>query len=77
MDELLRTIIALQTTVKNNVLTPANWQSGNDVLVPFPLKADMSVMNKVKGDYYQYAWFLIFKKVYNGSSQQLQENILS
>jgi peroxiredoxin (alkyl hydroperoxide reductase subunit C) len=62
MNELIRTIIALQTTASNNVLTPANWNTGHDVLVPFPLKADMSVMNKDSGDYYQAAWFLIFKK---------------
>lgn len=67
MNELLRTVIALQTTVKNNVMTPANWHAGNDVLVPFPLKADMSVMNKDSGEYYQYSWFLIFKKGINGS----------
>jgi peroxiredoxin (alkyl hydroperoxide reductase subunit C) len=67
MNELLRTIIALQTTVRNNVLTPANWKAGNDVLVPFPLKANMSVMNKESGEYYQFSWFLIFKKGINGS----------
>ena len=62
MNELLRTVIALQTTDKNNVMTPANWNIGNDVLVPFPLKADMSAMNKKSGEYYQFSWFLIFKK---------------
>jgi len=67
MDELLRTVIALQTTDRNNVMTPANWTKGNDVLVPFPLKANMSVMNKESGEYYQLSWFLIFKKVINGS----------
>ena len=67
MDELLRTVTALQTTDRNNVMTPANWKNGNDVLVPFPLKSNMSVMNKESGEYYQYSWFLIFKKVINGS----------
>jgi len=67
MNELLRTVIALQTTDQNNVMTPANWNNGNDVLVPFPLKADMSVMNKDSGEYYQVAWFVIFKKVINGT----------
>ena len=67
MNELLRTVIALQTTYKNNVMTPANWDNGNDVLVPFPLKADMSAMNKDSGEYYQVAWFLIFKNVISGS----------
>jgi peroxiredoxin (alkyl hydroperoxide reductase subunit C) len=66
MDELLRTVIALQTTDKNNVLIPANWKSGNDVLVPFPLKSNMSVMNKESGEYYQFSWFLIFKKAISG-----------
>ena len=69
MNELLRTVIALQTTDRNNVMTPANWKNGNDVLVPFPLKSNMSVMNKESGDYYQYSWFLIFKKVINGSKK--------
>jgi len=67
MDELLRTVIALQTTVRNNVMTPSNWKNGNDVLVPFPVKSNMSAMNKESGEYYQYSWFLIFKKVINGS----------
>ena len=62
MNELLRTIVALQTTDRKNVMTPANWKAGNDVLVPFPLKADMSGMNKDSGEYYQFSWFLIFKK---------------
>ena len=62
MDELLRTVIALQTSDNHNVMTPANWHKGNDVLVPFPLKADMSRMNKDSGEYYQYSWFMIFKK---------------
>jgi peroxiredoxin (alkyl hydroperoxide reductase subunit C) len=66
IDEILRTVIALQTTDKNNVLMPANWKNGNDVLIPFPLKADMSVMNKESGEYYQFSWFLIFKKVIGG-----------
>jgi peroxiredoxin 2/4 len=62
LNELLRTIIALQTADRKNVLTPANWNIGNDVLVPFPLKANMSAMNKDSGEYYQFSWFIIFKK---------------
>ena len=63
MNELLRTVIALQTTVRNNVMTPANWKAGNDVLVPFPLKADLTAMDKDSGEYYQLSWFLIFKRM--------------
>jgi peroxiredoxin 2/4 len=67
MNELLRTVVALQTTERHNVLTPANWKTGHDVLVPFPLKANMSDMNKESGEYYQFSWFMIFKKGHNAN----------
>ncbi len=67
MNELIRTIIALQTTDRNKVMTPANWKTGHDVLVPFPLKADMSLMNDKSSEYYQLSWFMIFKKAINGN----------
>ncbi len=69
MDELLRTVLAIQTTDKNHVLTPANWQAGNDVLVPYLPTSDMKQMSKLSGDYYQFAWFLMFKKVDSGASR--------
>lgn len=62
MEELVRTVKALQVTHTDNVMTPANWKTGHDVLVPFPLKANMALMNKDSGDYYQYSWFMIFKR---------------
>lgn len=34
--EILRLLIALQTTDKYNVVTPANWEPGEPVLVPAP-----------------------------------------
>ena len=67
MNEIIRTIIALQTIDRNKVMTPANWKTGHDVLVPFPLKADMSLMNNKSGEYYQLSWFMIFKKSINGN----------
>lgn len=73
MDELLRTVIALQTADRNKLMTPANWKTGHDVLVPFPLKANMSLMNTESGEYYQYSWFLIFKKDVNGSLNKKME----
>lgn len=36
IEEIKRTLIALQTQDKHNVFTPANWQPGNDVLLPSP-----------------------------------------
>src|SRR5205823_8742567 len=37
IDEILRLVRALQTTDKNTVSTPANWQPGDKVIVPPPL----------------------------------------
>ena len=34
MDEILRSILALQTTDKEGVATPANWHPGDKVIVP-------------------------------------------
>ena len=35
LDEIERTVIALQTGDKENVLTPANWRPGDDALLPY------------------------------------------
>jgi peroxiredoxin (alkyl hydroperoxide reductase subunit C) len=34
-DEIERTVIALQTSDKEKVLTPANWKPGDDVFIPY------------------------------------------
>lgn len=67
MDEVLRTVVALQTSDNHNLMTPANWKNGHDLLVPFPAKTNMSQMNKESGEYYQYSWFMIFKKGINAN----------
>ncbi len=35
VDEIERTVIALQTSDKENVITPANWKPGDDVFIPY------------------------------------------
>lgn len=35
MNEILRTVEALQTTDNSMVYTPANWEKGDDVIVPY------------------------------------------
>jgi len=40
IDEIKRAVIALQTSDKNTVLTPANWVLGKDVLLPYPKSVD-------------------------------------
>ncbi len=57
IDELLRTIAALQTARTSHVMTPANWQKGNDVLVPLK-----PVTEKEKKVTSEVAWFMTFRK---------------
>lgn len=40
MDEILRLIVALQTTDTHGVATPANWRPGDKVIVPPPKTAE-------------------------------------
>jgi len=65
IDEIKRTVIALQTIKSSAVLTPANWQPGGDVLIPY-LKSEENGNSKVasKNDpkLYQVAWYMIFKR---------------
>jgi len=62
MEEIKRTVLALQTADKDHILTPANWQPGNDVL----LKAsnnDPATGKPVDPDVYQLIWYMTFKKM--------------
>jgi peroxiredoxin (alkyl hydroperoxide reductase subunit C) len=36
MDEVMRLLVAMQTSDEHNIATPANWQPGDDVIVPPP-----------------------------------------
>lgn len=61
-DELLRVVSALQTTAKDNVMTPVNWRVGNDVLLHNPPKIDEKNSASLTEEYYNPAWFLWYKK---------------
>ena len=60
MDEIKRTVTALQTADNYNVSIPADWQPGDDVLVKTPENQDDK-----KGDksVYELIWYLTFKKL--------------
>jgi peroxiredoxin (alkyl hydroperoxide reductase subunit C) len=58
MVEIKRAIIALQTTEKDQVLTPANWKPGEDVLLRWHDKEVLS-----DPDVYQLDFFMTFKKI--------------
>ena len=61
-DELIRMVTALQATSKENVMTPANWKAGNDLLISVPPKSDPDNANAVPAGYYNLAWFMWYKK---------------
>ncbi|MBN2352422.1 MAG: peroxiredoxin [Spirochaetales bacterium] len=64
MDEIKRLILAMQKADKDNVATPANWQPGDDVIIPPPGScgtAKERVEKKEEGKYCL-DWFMCFKK---------------
>ena len=65
VDEIKRTLIALQTAEGKNILTPANWQPGGDVLIPSPkTEADADKLAEKKDpDLRELAWYMWFKKL--------------
>ncbi len=72
MDEVLRTVVALQTSDHNKVLTPANWKPGDDVMIPY-LKSIDEVHNLGPGndkDIYQLSWYMTFKKLNTTSTSE-------
>jgi len=62
-EEILRTIKALQTSDKNGVATPANWQPGDKVIVPTPNTQEMAE-ERVKDKNYECTdWFFCKKEL--------------
>ena len=57
MVEIKRAIMALQTNEKDGVLIPANWEPGDDVLLPWHDKEVLS-----NPDVYQLDFFMTFLK---------------
>ncbi len=65
MNEIYRLLVAMQTSDEYGVATPANWQEGDEVIIPPPAtddEADTRVA--AAGDDYQCLdWFLCLKKL--------------
>ncbi len=63
-EELKRVLIALQEADKKNVLTPANWNPGDDYLLNSPSSQDEfeRIKNMKKADEYYLAWYMWFRK---------------
>ncbi len=65
MEEIVRIVEALQTTDQAKVLTPANWEKGDDVMVPFfpYTKAQLAENPGIEKEYYQVGDRMWFKKI--------------
>jgi peroxiredoxin (alkyl hydroperoxide reductase subunit C) len=66
MNEIVRSVEALQTTQASRLYTPANWKSGDDLLVPilyYPYTED-DLKNKpeLEKQYYKKGALIWFKK---------------
>lgn len=61
MKEILRVIDALQTTDKEGLATPANWQPGEERIVP-PPKTQSDAEKRVSADYECKDWYFCKKK---------------
>lgn len=63
MEEIKRTLIALQTSDKYDVLTPANWVPGEDVMIKSPAtQQEAERIKKAKSPYLKsLAWYMWFK----------------
>ena len=63
-DEIKRIIIAMQKSDKEGVATPANWQPGDDVIIPPAGSCGVAKerMESDSEDMYCLDWFLCFKK---------------
>ncbi|MBN2150245.1 MAG: peroxiredoxin [Candidatus Lokiarchaeota archaeon] len=64
MQEIKRAIIAMQKADKEGIATPANWQPGDDVIVPPPgsCGAAKERVEAKSDDTYCLDWFMCFRK---------------
>ncbi len=64
MEEIKRTVIALQTVNEAQVLTPVNWNPGDDVLLPFSPYPNQELEEnpELKKQYYNIGTIMWYKK---------------
>jgi len=68
MQEIKRMLIAMQHSDEHNVATPANWQLGDDVIIPPPGSCGTAKerVESAGKDYEMLDWFLCLKKCPHG-----------
>lgn len=62
-DEILRTLKALQYhSAHDNIVIPANWQPGDDVMIPMLTTEDKEELKSTDSRIHFINWYMIFKK---------------
>ena len=69
MEEVKRLLVAMQHSDEHNVATPANWQLGDDVIIPPPGSCGTAAerVDQAGDDYECLDWFLCLKKCPHGN----------
>jgi len=64
MQEIKRLLLAMQKSDKEQIATPANWQPGDDVIIPTPGSCGVAKarMEKKEEGKYCLDWFMCFRK---------------
>jgi peroxiredoxin (alkyl hydroperoxide reductase subunit C) len=62
INELLRTVTALEMTRSEKVMTPANWKAGDDVLIPTIPDAFATSSKLASEGIYNLSWWMWYKK---------------
>ncbi len=63
IDELKRTLAALKKTYHDrNIATPANWQPGDDVMVPVVGAEELENIGEPGSPLYRLSWFMTYRK---------------
>ena len=76
INEILRILDALQTSKKNNIMTPANWMPGQPCLNPAPRTYNEMLKNLQNPNQYNCLdWYLCFN-TNNMDKQSIEENKL-
>jgi len=62
-DEIVRTLKALQTQQSHeNIVIPANWQPGDDVMIPILSREDKEELQNPGSKIHFINWYMIFRK---------------
>ena len=62
LGEIERTLVALQIADKQQVLIPANWMPGGDVLMKLQTTSECQTISADDSVYYQPTWYMVFKR---------------